>query len=98
MLDKEMIKARIRGRRAQLKALGIELIGLFGSYVRGEQREGSDIDLLIAFEADKASFTRFMDACHLLDDLFAGNKVEVVTRDGLSPYIGPKILQEVEYV
>jgi predicted nucleotidyltransferase len=98
MLTKEIIKQRINQNKSQIKKLGIDVIGLFGSYVREEQHEKSDIDLLIAFEEDKESFNNFMEVCYLLEAIFEGEKVEVVTKNGLSPYIGPKILREVEYV
>ncbi len=98
MLTKKIIKQRIYQNKSQIKKLGIRAIGLFGSYVREEQHEKSDIDLLIAFEEDKESFNNFMEACYLLEAIFEGEKVEVVTKNGLSPYIGPKILKEVEYV
>lgn len=98
MLTKETVKQRISRHKAQFNALGIALIGLFGSYVREEQHDNSDIDVLIAFEDQKESFHNFMEVCYLLDDIFEGEKVEVVTINGLSPYIGPKILKEVEYV
>ena len=39
-----------------------------------------------------------MGICFYLDELFAGKKVEVVTMNGLSKYIGPYILKEVQYV
>lgn len=98
MLTKKIIIQRLYQNKPQIKQLGIDLIGLFGSYVREEQHEGSDIDLLIAFEENKESFNNFMEACFLLEKIFEGEKVEVVTKNGLSPYIGPKILNEVEYV
>jgi len=98
MLTKKVVKQRLYQNKPQIKQLGIDLIGLFGSYVREEQHEGSDIDLLIAFEENKESFHSFMEACFLLEKIFEGEKVEVVTKNGLSPYIGPKILNEVEYV
>ena len=98
MLTKEIIKQRIRQNKSQIKNLGINLIGLFGSYVRGEQHEKSDIDILIDFEKDKESFQNFLEVCYLLEFIFDREKVEVVTKNGLSPYLGPKILKEVEYV
>ncbi len=42
--------------RHRLLALGVNRIGLFGSFVRGEQRAGSDIDLLVEFETGRKSF------------------------------------------
>ena len=98
MLNKEIIKQRIRSNKTQIMNLGINTIGLFGSYVRGEQYEKSDIDLLVEFEKDKESFDNFMELCYLLEEIFEGEKVEVVTKNSLSPYIGPEILLEVEYV
>ena len=42
-------------------ALGVERIGLFGSFVRGQQRPESDIDLLVKFEPGKKTFDFFME-------------------------------------
>lgn len=39
-----------------------------------------------------------MEACDLFEDFFNNEKVEIVTKNSLSPYIGPKILMEVVYV
>jgi predicted nucleotidyltransferase len=49
------------------------------------------------FEKDKTTFKNFMGLAFFLEDLFQ-RKVEVVTPQGLSPYIGPYILKTVEYV
>lgn len=70
-------------------------IALFGSFVRGEQRSGSDIDLLVDFEPGRKNPENFMGLVFFLEELL-GLKVQVVTRDGLSPYIGPHILDEAE--
>jgi predicted nucleotidyltransferase len=98
MLTKEIIKDRIRKNITQIKKLGIDLIGLFGSYVRDQQNDQSDIDILISFENGKDNFNNFMEVCFLLEEIFSGVKVEIVTKNALSPYIGPIILNEVEYV
>lgn len=98
MLTKHTVIEKIQSKRDQIQALGVQGIALFGSYVRGEQRAGSDIDLLVEFQPEQKTFDHFMDLCFLLDEVFAGTKVEVVTAEGLSPYIAPKILKELEYV
>lgn len=98
MLTKYNIEEQIRRNSKRLTACGINKIGLFGSYVRREQHESSDIDILIDFEDGEETFDNFMAACMLLDTLFKGRHVEVVTAKGLSPYIGPHILNSVEYV
>ena len=98
MLSKKSIKEEISSNRLLMRQYGISKIGLFGSYSRQEQKKGSDIDILIDFQQDKETFDNFMAVCDLLDHIFKGHKVEVVTTGGLSPYIGPHILNEVEYV
>ena len=74
----------------------MERIGLFGSFVRGQQRPESDIDLLVKFEPGKKTFDFFMELSFFLDDLLQ-HRVELVTTESLSPYIDPHILKEVEY-
>lgn len=98
MLTKKHIKDEISSNRLLIRQHGISKIGLFGSYSRQEQKTGSDIDILIDFQQDKETFDNFMAVCDLLDKIFKGYKVEVVTAGGLSPYIGPHILNDVEYV
>ena len=87
----------IRANEAQLRALGVKRLGLFGSFVRGEQRGDSDIDLLVEFEPAQKTFRNFMKAAFLLEDE-TGRRIEMLTPESLSPYIGPHILKEVEYV
>jgi len=82
--------------RSHLKALGVKRIGLFGSFVRGEQRANSDIDLLVEFEPDRKSFDAFMELSFFLEEALQ-HQIELVTLESLSPYLGPHILKEVEY-
>ncbi len=98
MLTKDTVIEKIKSNREQIQRLGVRDIGLFGSYVREEQRADSDIDLLVEFQPEQKTFDHFMELCFLLDEVFEGIKVEVVTAEGLSPYIAPKILNELEYV
>lgn len=73
-------------------------IGLLGSYLSNEQSEKSDIDLLIDFEPEKENFDNYMAVYDLFEGLFKNEKIEIVTKNGLSKYIGPKILKDVMYV
>jgi predicted nucleotidyltransferase len=98
MTTRENIIAVLQSNKEVLSEHGVQHIGLFGSYVRNEQSPDSDIDLLIDFEPGKESFDNFMAVYDLFEDLFRNEKIEVVTINGLSPHIGPKILQEVLYV
>ena len=79
-------------------AVGVCQLGLFGSTVRGENTPKSDIDILIDFSEGQETYHNFMDACSILQDAFGKTKLDVVTKKGLSPYIGKTILNEVEYV
>jgi predicted nucleotidyltransferase len=97
-IDKAYIVNTLVCNKSKISDLGISQIGIFGSYARNEQHENSDIDIYVDFQPQKETFNNFMDLCFYLDELFSGIKVEVVTKNGLSPIIGPKILKEVEYV
>ena len=97
MTNKNYILLEIKRQKSELLNLGIVKIGLFGSYVRGNQTENSDIDILIEFEPEKENFDNYMSVYDILEQMFRNEKVEIVTKNGLSPYIGPKILKEVIY-
>ena len=98
MTTKDYILNTIRTHRAELTKFGVANIGLFGSYVRDEQSDNSDIDLLIDFAPDKENFVNYMAIYDYFENLFINEKVEIVTKNGLSPYIGSQILNEVMYV
>lgn len=94
---KQDILTVIDQNRSVLRALGVIKIGLFGSFVRGEQHQESDIDLLIEFEPGRKTFDTFMELSFFLEEVLQ-RRIELVTLESLSPYIGPHILKEVEYV
>lgn len=98
MTTKENIISVLKTHKSELSRYGVSNIGLFGSYLRNEQSKRSDIDLLIDFEPDKESFDNYMAVCDFFENLFKNEKVEIVTRNGLSKHIGPKILNQVLYV
>lgn len=98
MRTKEYILNKIKSKKLEISRFGIKDIGLFGSYVRDEQSVDSDIDILIDFEPDKENFDNYMAVYDIIERLFKNQRVEIITKNGLSPYIGPKILNEVRYV
>jgi predicted nucleotidyltransferase len=98
MLTKDNILIALRTNKQKLRKFGIRDVGLFGSHINNEQSSESDIDLLIDFEPEKENFDNFMAVYDLFEHIFKNEKIEVVTKNGLSPYIGPKILDEVQYV
>ena len=95
-LHKDAILQILVTHKSQLADFGVRQIGLFGSYVRDEATENSDIDLLVDIRKDKKTFNNFISLNYYLEELF-GKKVELVTTQSLSPYIGPHILKTVEY-
>ena len=98
MTTKENIISLLKTHKLELSRYGVSEIGLFGSYLRNQQSKQSDIDLLIDFEPDKESFDNYMAVYDLFENLFKDEKVEIVTKNGLSKHIGPRILNEVLYV
>lgn len=98
MTTKENILAILKIHKSDLSKYGVSNIGLFGSYLRNEQSAKSDIDLLIDFEPEKENFDNYMAVYDIFETLFKNEKIEIVTKNGLSKYIGPKILKDVMYV
>ncbi len=60
MTTKDNILKTLKSNKLKLMKFGIRSVGLFGSYIRGEQSSESDIDLLIDFEPEKENFDNFM--------------------------------------
>ncbi len=74
------------------KRFAVRRIGLFGSFIRGEETETSDIDILVEFE--EPTFRNFMNLAFFLEDLF-GRKVDLLTPEGISHRIRPFVEKEV---
>lgn len=98
MLTKEEIFKTIQDNKETIKSFGVTQIGLFGSYVRNEQTENSDIDILVDYDFEQINFKKYFLFCEYLENLFSNNKIEIVTKNGLSEFIGPHILKNVNYV
>lgn len=86
-----------RTLRDQLPALQeqyrVKSLGVFGSYVRGENKPRSDLDLLVEFEQAPTMFEFVRLERHLSD--LVGVKVDLVMKSALKPEIGKRILAEV---
>lgn len=80
-----------------IKTLGVRSIGLFGSFVRDEATEASDVDMLVEFESGQKNYSNYISLAYFLEGIM-GRKTELVTKKGLSKYIGPRILETIEYV
>ena len=74
----------------------VKSLAVFGSYVRGQQRKRSDLDLLVEFaEAPRPRITliEYVGLQNELSDLL-GVKVDLVEKKGLKPRIGERVLRE----
>jgi len=78
------------------KKYNVSRIGVFGSVVRGEDNEKSDVDLLVDF-SEPVDFIEFLDLEEHLKNKI-DTKVDLVSRKALKPNIGKRILDEVIYL
>ncbi len=95
--EKSDVIRLIHEREQAIRAFGVRRLGLFGSFQRDEARADSDVDLFVEFVPGAATFDHFMGLSFYCEDLF-GRRVEIVTPNSLSHYLGPRILAELEYV
>ena len=91
------IEAKLKENKDLLsERFNVKEIGIFGSFVRGEQKETSDIDILVEFEG-RVSLFEMVRLERFLSELL-GEKVDLVMKNSLKPRIGKHILREVVYV
>ncbi len=92
------IKSIIRQHKSELaEKYGVAEIGVFGSVVRDEARDDSDLDILVEFDRP-VGLLKFMDLEFYLEECLDVSRVDLVTKTGLKPFIGKIILEEVQYV
>jgi predicted nucleotidyltransferase len=83
--------------RDRLRASGVERLGVFGSVARGDARPDSDVDVLVTFAPEQRTLDNLLEVGDAIEQAFH-RRVDLITTDSLSPYIGPAILREVRYV
>lgn len=96
MLTHKTILNKLEENSAKIKKYGVKQIGIFGSYLRNEQKSMSDIDILVEFEKGKTTFDNYMDLKFFLENLFKC-KVDLVTHEAIKPDLKPYILGSVKY-
>ncbi len=97
--DFETIKKMLENLKDYIrKEYRAEIIGIFGSYARGEQKETSDLDILVEFEESAGiGLLKFINLENYLSDLLE-IKVDLVMKSALKPRIGKHILKETVYL
>lgn len=96
MLSQEMILDVLNRHTNDIRAYGVKRLGLFGSYARGQQQHGSDIDLLVEFEEGAKTFDNYMELKFFLEDLFDCD-VDLVIAEAVKPELKPFIYEEIWY-
>lgn len=87
------IKKIISKIRKVLKKHGVVRAGIFGSYARGEEEKGSDIDILIEVKGRKFSLLDLVGLEMEIEKTIR-KKVDLLTYKGISPYLRERILNE----
>ena len=96
-LNFDSLKSRLELLKPEVEEkFKVKSIGFFGSYVRGEQKDTSDLDILVDF-FEPISLFRFVELEDFLSQRL-GVKVDLVMRDALKPRIKDSILNEAIYV
>lgn len=96
MIKKEVVDI-IRSCKPEIGSrYGVHRVGIFGSFVRDQQKKKSDIDILVSFSREIDLFD-FLDLRDFLQDRLK-RKIDLVMETALKPAIGKRILAEVEYV
>jgi predicted nucleotidyltransferase len=93
----EKLKDTLAEHKQELRdRFKVEEIGIFGSYVRKEQKKKSDLDVLVSFSETIDLFT-FVELENYLSDIL-GVKVDLVMKDALKPRLKESILSEAVYL
>ncbi|MEJ2902324.1 nucleotidyltransferase family protein [Pedobacter panaciterrae] len=95
--NKRTLISLLKANSQKLKSYGVSSLSIFGSFISGKLDVDSDVDLLVDFDPSQKSYDNFMDLSFFLEDLL-GRKVELVTPQSLSKYIGSHILKQAEHV
>ena len=93
VLTRAEVQKRLEEAEREIRRLGVHRLALFGSVLRNEAHSDSDVDFLVEFRPGEKTFEHFFALSELLEALL-GHRVELVTREALSPYLGPHILAE----
>ena len=88
---------RIEARSAEIRSLGVRRLAVFGSVMRAAAGPESDVDVLVEFDPGEKRLDRVFALADILEEIL-GRKVDLVTREGLSPHVGPHILSEAHDV
>lgn len=98
MLKKEFVNEVLRRNKQNIQLqFHVTQIGLFGSYLRDEQHEKSDIDILVEFEKGHKDLFNYLRLKNYLEEIL-GASVDLVIKEAVKPRLKDVILRQVRYV
>jgi uncharacterized protein len=96
-MNRQEILDRLRDNERALRARGVVHAALFGSRARGDDRPDSDTDIMIEVAPDvRMTVYDYVGLKDYIASLFDG-RVDVVSRDGLKPYVRPAVTADAIY-
>jgi predicted nucleotidyltransferase len=93
MKIQQIIKALNELKPVIREKYNVKELGIFGSYTRGQEKNDSDLDILVSFEVP-IGFFKFLELEEYLSDKL-DIKVDLVSKKALKPRIGKGILEQV---
>jgi len=100
-MRKEEVLKILRENKDDIRSFGVKKMAIFGSAVRDELKEDSDIDFVVEFEEGRGNIRDFTGLIDFLENLF-GRSVDVLTPYGVETirinYIKETIKKEMEYI
>ena len=97
-MDVDRIERKMEEKKVYIKRVfHVREIGVFGSFIRGEQTASSDIDVLVEFERGHKDFFNYMKLRYYLEELLQ-RKIDLVIKNAVKPRLRKIIFSEVEYV
>lgn len=96
-LNKSKVFQLLRDHADEVREFGVSRLGLFGSMVRDEATNDSDIDILVEFREGQKNYDNFIHLVYFLEDLLQRD-VDLVTRKSLSDRLKKLVDKEIEYV
>lgn len=93
MLERREVIEKLALHRERLQVMGVASLALFGSVARGEQREDSDVDLLVEFNRPVGLFD-FVRVQQALEEILGVPKVDLIMPEALEEDLKEDILKE----
>jgi predicted nucleotidyltransferase len=98
----EILKILENYKQELRERYGVLKIGVFGSVVRGEETEESDIDIYVELDLEKITFKKYLELVEYLSTLLGTEKIDLLTKDSVEsiriPYIKEEIKKTIVYV